>query len=97
MQQRIKLEIITASLHTEHIIALLEKNGVSGYTVIPQVRGKGSEYEADGLGLNNAFTNDIVMCVCEEAVLEKLKEPLRDAVSLYGGVVIASPCGWLIH
>lgn len=97
MQTRVKLEIIIGSPHTTRITDILESLNVSGYTIIPNVRGKGSEYEADALGLNNALANDIIMCVCDAEVLEKLKTPLREAISLYGGVVLASECQWLIH
>jgi nitrogen regulatory protein PII len=97
MQNCIKLEIVISSIHTERIVELLDKHEVNGYTIIPQVRGKGGQYETDGFGLNNAFTNDYIICICEESFVKKIEEPLREVVTLYGGVVLASDCRWLIH
>ncbi|MBU6204828.1 MAG: P-II family nitrogen regulator [Bacteroidota bacterium] len=97
MQNQIKLEIIVSSVHTERITDLLDAHQASGYTIIPQVRGKGSNYETDGFGLNNAFTNDYIICICETAFIDQIREPLREAVTLYGGVVVLSDCNWLIH
>ncbi len=97
MQNRIKLEIVVSSMHTERIVELLDKFNVEGYTIIPQVRGKGGQYETDGFGLNNAFTNDYIFCICEESFVENIKEPLRELITLYGGVVLSSDCKWLIH
>lgn len=97
MQNRIKLEIIIGSLHSERIIEILERNEITGYTVIPNVRGRGSEYEADGLGLNNALTNDMIISILEHEVIERIIEPLREVIALCGGIVVVSDCKWLIH
>lgn len=92
-----KIEIVLGSLHTESLLEILNKFGVSGYTIIPHVKGKGDRGEYDGLGLNDAFSNNYIILVVDNAMLQKLQDPIRQYLSKYGGACIISDCIWLKH
>ncbi len=95
MENMYKIEIVLGSLHTEALLEILNKKGISGYTIIPHVKGKGDRVEYDGLGLNDAFSNNYIIIVVDEEILQKVKEPIRNFLSKYGGACIISDCLWL--
>ncbi len=97
MEKMHKIEIVLGSLHTESLLETLNKSGISGYTIIPHVKGKGDRGEYDGLGLNDAFSNNYIICVVDYAMLQKVQEPIRNYLSKYGGACIISECLWLKH
>lgn len=97
MEKMHKIEIVLGSLHTESLLEILNKSGVSGYTIIPHVKGKGDRGEYDGLGLNDAFSNNYIIIVVDNAMFQKLQDPIRQYLSKYGGACIISDCLWLKH
>ncbi|MFN4233672.1 MAG: P-II family nitrogen regulator [Bacteroidia bacterium] len=97
MEKMHKIEIVLGSLHTEGLIEILNKIGISGYTIIPHVKGKGDRGEYDGLGLNDAFSNNYIIVVVDSEMLQKIKDPIRNYLSKYGGACIISDCLWLKH
>lgn len=92
-----KLEVVLSRAQLEDVLALLEANGVPGYTIIEDVKGKGERGVQDGLGLTQAFQNVLVMCVCSSEQADALQEPLRILLKKSGGICLRSEVKSLRH
>lgn len=92
-----KVEIVTGAIDSKKILDLLEKNGISDYTMLKNVTGRGSRGFQDGDGLHDAFQNRFILLACTEEELNKIVEPLRDILKKSGGMCLVSDALWLIH
>lgn len=92
-----KVEIITNTLELERVIKILEKVGVSGYTIIKDVTGKGDRGRIIDDLETEALTNGYVMTVCTEDQEHKVVEAIKPILKKYGGVCIVSDAKWIVH
>jgi nitrogen regulatory protein PII len=92
-----KVEIVTASLEIEHVLQVLDEMGVSGYTVIRDVVGRGSRGVRAGDELTGALKNSYVMTACSPADAERVVEAVRPILKRFGGVALVSDCHWVQH
>lgn len=97
MEKAKRVEIITGAYDMREVIRLIEKAGALGYTLIPEVRGKGERGDRNADGLTEAFKNSMLIWICNEDQWENLKEPLRHFVQKVGGMVVISDCTMLSH
>jgi nitrogen regulatory protein PII len=80
-----RLEIVIAARQMTQVCRLLEQHGVSGYTLIREVAGKGERGMQFADGLNAAFANSYLLTTCDPDVLPALVEALRPLLSRHGG------------
>ena len=73
-----KLEIIVQGEYQEFVIDLLDRAGVSGWTVVHNLSGKGSHGSHEGHLMFNA---DDVLVMIITAVPERLAEPIREGLT----------------
>lgn len=92
-----KIEIVTNSLELPKVLEILEKSGVSGYTVIEDVIGKGKRGRAINDLETRTLSNGYVMSICTEAQEQALIEAIRPVIKKYGGVCIVSDAKWIAH
>jgi nitrogen regulatory protein PII len=92
-----KIEIVTNSLELPKVLEILEKLGVSGYTVIEDVIGKGKRGRVINDLETHALTNGYVMSICTEAQEQALVKAIRPVIKKYGGVCIVSDAKWIAH
>ncbi|WP_375512191.1 P-II family nitrogen regulator [uncultured Nostoc sp.] len=92
-----KVEIITNSLELQKVFKILDKVGVSGYTVIQNVIGKGHRGRATDDLETHAFTNGYVMSICTAEEESKLVEAVQPILKKFGGVCIVSDAKWTRH
>lgn len=92
-----RVEIIVSTLELETVTALLEKSGVSGYSIIKRVTGKGSRGIQDGEGLSDAFMNCYILVGCSPEELEQFMEPLRNLLGESGGVCFVTDAWSVKH
>jgi nitrogen regulatory protein PII len=97
MQNAKRIEIITGAYDMREVIRVLDQAGLSSYTLIPDIQGKGERGTRDAGDLTEAFKNSMLIVVCSETHWEGLKEKLRLVVERLGGMVIASDCELLKH
>jgi nitrogen regulatory protein PII len=87
-----RIEIISDSVELEKIIKALEKVGVSSYTVIRNVVGKG----VTGTVSNNfdmtSLENDYVIAFCLPDKANSLVEAIRPILKRFGGSCYISDC-----
>lgn len=97
MQAYKKLEVIIPKLESKRLIALLQRNGIKGYSYWGGIRGSGDRGLQDGEGLSEAFVNAFFVIACSEEDFNRIKEKLRVFLSDAGGVCMISDVDWLIH
>ncbi len=85
-----KVEIVVDSLHLDKILSILEKQGVSGYTVIKDVMGKGSRGLMRGDELTDVFKNSYVFTICDNELAMKIANDISPLLKKYGGICIIS-------
>lgn len=61
-----KIEIITDSVLQRRLVQAVDATGVSGYTIIKDVAGKGLKGDKDGHGISGGFKNFYMMLICNE-------------------------------
>ena len=94
-----RLEIITNSLEIPKFLKVLEKVGVSGYTIIKDVTGKGKGNRGrfiDDLETQELI-NGYVLSVCTEEQEYEVVEAIRPILKKFGGVCIVSDAKWITH
>lgn len=92
-----KIEIITDSLETEAVVKLLDGMGVSGYTIIRDVTGKGERGLRDGQDLTSVFKNSYIIIACTDEQATGIVEGIRPILKRFGGVCLVSDVLWIIH
>lgn len=92
-----KIEIVADSLEVEAITRTLEQHGVSGYTVIRDVAGRGGRGDRRGDELTGVFTNSYVMTACPAEQVDGIIDALRPILTRFGGVALVSDALWVVH
>jgi nitrogen regulatory protein PII len=97
MQHVKRIEIITDALVMGEVIRVLEREGVSGYTVVPNVTGKGERGAQSGDDLTDVFKNSMLITACDVERVASLVEAIRPMLARRGGVCLVSDAQWVIH
>jgi nitrogen regulatory protein PII len=92
-----KIEIVTDALELQKVVKLLEESGLSGYTVIREVTGKGGRGVRADDELTGVFKNCYVMTACEEEQVSRVIEAIRPVLKRFGGICLVSDAQWIIH
>jgi len=92
-----KVEIITNSLELQKVLQILDHAGVSGYTIIEDVTGKGHRGRAIDDLEGHALTNGYILTICSEEQEHEVVESIRPILKKYGGVCIVSDAKSIIH
>lgn len=92
-----KVEIITNSLELPQVLKILEKAGVSGYTIIENVTGTGDRGRVINDLATQALTNGYVMSICTEKQEHQLVAAIEPVLKKFGGVCIVSDAQWIVH
>ncbi|MCX7759878.1 MAG: transcriptional regulator [Hydrogenothermaceae bacterium] len=97
MEARKKIEVVIDSYHLDKVIEVFDKNGISGYTVIKDVLGKGKRGLMSADELTDAFKNSYIFTACDEQKAMNIVQQLRPILKKYGGICLVSDVMWLIH
>lgn len=90
MHRKLKIEIVVDAAAIDAMTALIERNGAKGYTVVPDVSGKGIRGVRTGHDPFSDAPNAMIIVVASHAVGERI---MREALALlesYAGVVYSS-------
>lgn len=92
-----KVEVVIDSIHLNKVLEIFEKAGVSGYTVVRDVLGKGERGTMAGDELTDVFKNSYVFTVCSEEMAQKIAEDIKPLLKKVGGVCLISDVLWVSH
>ncbi|MFM7365919.1 MAG: P-II family nitrogen regulator [Cuspidothrix sp.] len=90
MQNVKRIEIITNSLELQKVLKILDNVGISGYTIIEDVIGKGHRGKAIDDLEGHALTNGYILTICSQEQEDQVLENIRPVLKKYGGVCIVS-------
>lgn len=79
-----RIEIFSDSIELNKILKVLEQQGVSSYTVIRNVVGKGVRGSVEG-NLDVAMENDYVIAFCLPDQAKPIVEAVRPILNKFGG------------
>ena len=97
MQTVKKLEIILDAPEEKTVTSLLDRIGVSGYTILRNVAGKGGRGIQRGDELTDVFSNVMIMTACTAAEAEKAVELLGPLLRRVGGLCLISDASIIEH
>lgn len=92
-----RVEIVIDALQLDRVLAILEKIGVSGYTVLPNARGRGERGARAGDELTGALKNAYVMTACPPEEADRVVEAVAPMLKRFGGVCLVSDAQWVLH
>jgi nitrogen regulatory protein PII len=92
-----KVEIVIDAQEVSAVAQVLDATGVSGYTVIREVTGKGSRSNRSGDDLTGALKNGCIFTACPEAQARAVAEAVRPLLRRFGGVCLITDCLWVDH
>jgi len=92
-----RVEIVVDSVEVRRVTEVLDELGVSGYTVIPTLTGKGERGRRDGDGVSGVFANAYVLTACLPGQLRALVEAVRPLLKETGGICLVSDAEWVQH
>jgi nitrogen regulatory protein PII len=95
MQSVHKVEIIISSLKLEKVLKILDKIGVSGYTVIENTTGRGDRGFTD-IDLDKVFSDAYVLTVCtDQQQLDLLTQEITPLLKKVGGICLVTESTWI--
>lgn len=97
MQAAKKIEIICDTLEVKNVVKLLEAIGVSGYTIIRDVVGKGGRGIRRGDDLTDVFKNSMILTVCNAEQIPEVVDAIRPILKRFGGICLISDTHYVLH
>jgi nitrogen regulatory protein PII len=89
-----KLEIVIHDGEIPAITKVFSKCGISGYTIIPNIMGRG----AGGLSGDDLQGNSYIMAICtEEAQATAIMSKLEPILKRMGGICVVTDANWIVH
>ncbi len=92
-----KIEIVTDGVMLNRLVTAIDKTGVSGYTVLKDVAGKGLKGNNEGHGIAGGYKNCYIMVCCNLDEAIAVTEAVKPIISKFGGICIVSDAHWVIH
>ncbi len=92
-----RVEIVTDAIELDRVLELLDQSGVSGYTVIRHVEGKGQRGVRSGDDLTRVFQNSYVLAACTQDEVARVVAAVRPVLQRVGGMCLVSDAHWLLH
>jgi nitrogen regulatory protein PII len=90
-----KVEIIISSPKLEQVLKILDKIGVSDYTVIDNATGRGDRYFTD-IDLDKVFSNAYILTVCtNQQQLDLLTQEITPLLKKIGGICLVTESAWI--
>jgi len=90
LHRKKKVEIVVEAPRVHRIIELLDRVGAKGYTVVPNVSGKGHRGVRSEGDIFDVFRNVLVIVVATEPVARRIMEESQKVLENYAGVVYMS-------
>ncbi len=91
-----RIEMVLNQDVIEEIAQKLDTLGVSGYTVIREVLGRGERGLRSGVSLG-VFQYHLLLLACEDVQVEPITEMVRPYLKRFGGMCLVSDAQWVIR
>jgi len=81
-----KLEFIIYKPHLSKFLEILDKQSISGYTIINDVLGKGSTGVLSWSEVTDSFKKVYIFTLCEEEKLKEIIDNVNPFFKKFGGI-----------
>lgn len=85
-----RVEIIVEAARARAIVEMIDRVGAKGYTVVPNVSGKGHRGMRDEAHLSDVFRNVMIVVIAAEAIASTIVEQSQGLLENYAGIVVVS-------
>lgn len=85
-----KIEIVVEAARVRAIIEMIDNAGARGYTVVPDVSGKGKRGVRDEAHLSDVFRNMLIIVIATEEIATRIVEASQSLLENYAGIVVVS-------
>lgn len=85
-----KVEIVVEAARARAVIEMIEAAGAKGYTVVPDVSGKGNRGIRDEAHLSDVFRNMLIIVIAAEEIASRIVEQSQALLVNYAGIVVVS-------
>ncbi len=85
-----KVEIVIEAIMLDQVISIIDQAGVSGYTILPSVTGRGHRGRRTGFGFTDVFNNAMVFTLTDEEAALRISQEVKKLIQNYAGMVIIS-------
>lgn len=86
-----RVEIIIEALELQRVLALVERAGATGYTVIPHVHGKGHRGIRTDLGFSEVLKNVMVIVIAPQMVADQIARSVGQLFERRAGLLTVTP------
>lgn len=90
LHRKKKIEIVVEAARARAITEMIEDAGAKGYTVVPDVSGKGNRGLRDEAHLSDVFRNKLIIVIAAEEIAERIVEQSQALLENYAGIVMVS-------
>lgn len=92
-----RVEIVVEAAEINHFLELMKRVGVSAYSIIRHVGGRGERGERRPDEFVYELENVYFIVACDEAQAEALVAAVRPMLVKTGGMCLVSDAIWVIH
>jgi nitrogen regulatory protein PII len=92
-----RIEVVIDALQLKRLLKVLDEAGVSGYTVLPNARGRGERGARRADELTGALENAYVFTACPPEEADRVVEAITPMLERFGGICLVSDAEWVRH
>ena len=85
-----RVEFIVEASCAAAIIEMVEQEGAHGYSVLPQVSGKGNRGVRNDAHLSDVFRNVLIIVIASPEIVQRIVERSTALLENYAGIVVVS-------
>lgn len=85
-----RVEIVVEAARGRAIIDMVETVGAKGYTIVPDVSGRGNRGIRGDAHLSDVFRNMLIIIIASEEVALEIVEKAQPLLENYAGIVVVS-------
>ena len=87
MHLKKKVEIIVEAVQVKRMLDMIEASGGKGFTVIPEVSGKGHRGVRDEAHVSDVFRNVLIIVIAAEDVAKRIIQNAQPLLENYAGII----------
>jgi nitrogen regulatory protein PII len=91
-----RIELVMQQDAVKDVVTQLDALGVSGYTLVRDVLGRGERGLRAGIDLG-AFQYNLVIVSCSAEQVDPIVQLMRPYLKRFGGMCLVSDAAWVIH
>lgn len=96
LHQKKRVEIVVEATRAHRILEMIESLGATGYTMIPEVSGKGHRGVRDEAHVSDVFRNVLIIVIAKEQLAIRIIEESQKLLTDYAGIVYVSDV-WVVR